>query len=251
MKRTLRFTLLSVLVSLTLLTIAAVGISGFWNTYRTANDLTEQLLEQTAARVDRRIVELVQIGERQVAIYKHRFRNGLLSPNDPSPLGAYWFEIVEAIPIVNGMFYARESDGRTLAVIEPPDGRPTTIREYIPEPGGLRMWTYSAAANLQKSQFPWEVSICQILGQLASPAGGLPAARTPPAADITSRLLHYDMRQQLGYQMAKKGGQAAWSETYFFLDDHGVPSYPGVSHVTPLYGPGGKLEGVLGVNFNL
>ena len=59
MRLTLRATVLSILLTLLLGSMAALGYSSYRNARFTADDLTSQVLEQTALRVDQQINHLL------------------------------------------------------------------------------------------------------------------------------------------------------------------------------------------------
>ena len=74
MKRSLRITLLSILLSLTFFTVLGVGVSAYYNLHHSAEDLKDEILKQSAARVEQRVEELVRVARRQTAMVFSRCR---------------------------------------------------------------------------------------------------------------------------------------------------------------------------------
>ena len=82
MKRTLRVTLLTILLSLTVLTISLLGYSGYANTHATAQQLSAKIIEQTSTAIDHRIDDLIYTATRQCNLSRHLLEHGLLAAND-------------------------------------------------------------------------------------------------------------------------------------------------------------------------
>ncbi len=221
MKRSLRVTLLSILLSLTLFTVLAVGVTGYFNMRSSAHELTDELFEQMGAHVDQHVEDVVRTAHRQSGILQHLFKSGLLDPGDFPRLAGYAHEVVDSIPMLSGVYFIR-ADGVAIFVMRSPETNRITVREVHPSADG-------------KS---WLLHTSTIQEFRARPAYSAPA------------LASFDMRTLPSFTTARQAGHPAWTETYLFFGERGTLSYPGLSHATPIYNPDKSLRGVLGIGFN-
>src|SRR5262245_18205310 len=116
MKYSLRVTLLTILLGLTLLTVGVLGFSTYVNTRDTAQDLSRQILEQTSRRIDHEIEDIARTAWHQSDIYAQMLRTGLVHADDFTHLAVYSYQLVDLIEEVSGFFYVRESDGKAFYV---------------------------------------------------------------------------------------------------------------------------------------
>src|SRR5436309_1262533 len=98
--RTLRLTLLTILLSLTLLAVLLMGLSSLYHMRNTADDLSRKLLAQTSERIDHRIDDLVHTATSQGDVNLHLFKSdlfkaGQLSPDDFDRMASYWSEVLQ------------------------------------------------------------------------------------------------------------------------------------------------------------
>src|SRR5438067_12896909 len=107
MKRSLRVTLFSILLSLTLFTILTVGLSGYFNMRSTAHELTAELLQQMGGHVDQHVEDVVNTAHRQSGIMQHLFSSGLLDMSDQARVAGYWHELVDSIELLSGIHFIR------------------------------------------------------------------------------------------------------------------------------------------------
>src|SRR5437763_15241724 len=129
--RTLRVRLLTILLYLTLLTVLGMGVSGYLHVRSTADDLTRKLLDQTSARIDHRIDDLVHTATSQGDINLHLLKAGQLSPADFDRMAGYWSEVLQVRRNMSNIFLTLEADGTSLLVANLP-GRGLTIQEQRP-----------------------------------------------------------------------------------------------------------------------
>src|SRR5262245_58835988 len=143
MKRTLRVKLLSILLGITLVTVLGVGLSGYLNLRHAADELRNEVLEQSAARVVQRVEEAVRLARRQTAIVQHMFNDQVLDPRDFTELGDYWYGVISSDKI-SGLYLTRP-DGSALIVRRSPQTKYVTIREIrrTTQDDGWEMHTYS------------------------------------------------------------------------------------------------------------
>src|SRR5262245_33039790 len=81
-RRTLRVTLLTILLSLTVLTVFSVGVSGYWHMRRSVEDLSQKVLVSTSAGIDHRVDDLVHTATSQGDLNLHLLRAGQFAPDD-------------------------------------------------------------------------------------------------------------------------------------------------------------------------
>jgi adenylate cyclase len=222
MKLTLRVTLLSILLLLLGFTVAGLGLSSYWNARSAADDLSRQILEQTALRIDCQINELLLTANRQGDLHRRLLESGLFSSNDFSKLAPYWLEQMKvhsrlvrlslAVEAEGEWCYVRRVHGQELAIGELRRNHQTgklELREYHPE------------------QYPRESFFCD-LDQDAE-----------------------DPRARPWYKAARSSGRQSWSETYVLSGVEGTADVPGVSCATPVRQGDGSLLGVLTASFSL
>src|SRR4051812_31620158 len=78
MKRSLRVTLLTVLLGLTTLTAGGIGLVAYVDARDTATDLTKQTLRETSKRIEHQVDGLVGIARRQVVLDQELLEMGFL-----------------------------------------------------------------------------------------------------------------------------------------------------------------------------
>src|SRR5438552_361166 len=120
MKRSLRVTLLSILLSLTLFTVLAVGVSGYFNMRSSAHELTDKLLAQMGAHVDQHVEDVVKTAHRQSTILQHLYKTGLLDPGDFKNFAGFAHEVVDSISMLSGIYFIRP-DGVAMFVMRSPE----------------------------------------------------------------------------------------------------------------------------------
>src|SRR5436305_4875095 len=135
MKRSLRVTLLSILLSLTLFTVLVVGISGYLNMRSSAHELTDELLAQMGAHVDQHVEDILNTANRQSGILQHLFKSGLIDPGDHKSLANFAFEMVDSISMLSGIYFIRP-DGVAVFVMRSPETKRITVREVQPAADG-------------------------------------------------------------------------------------------------------------------
>ena len=215
MKRSLRVTLLSILLSLTLFTILIVGLSGYLNSRATAHELTDELLAQMGAHVDQHVADIVRTAHRQSSIMQHLFGIGQLGPDN---FAAYAHEVVASVPMMSGIYFIRP-DGTGVFVMNSPETRRITVREVRRTADGKG----------------WELRVSTL---------------RDPDRRAEVRPFDIDVRTLPSFTAVKRKKQAAWTDTYLFFGEAGTLSYPGVSYATPINNADGSLRGVLGIGFN-
>ncbi len=222
MKFTLRFTLTSILLALTLFTVASLAYVSYRNARFTADDMSAQILDQTSQRVDARVNSLLLAANTQGDLNRRLIESGQYDPRDFPKLARYWLAVMAAYPRLTRLSVGLEDSGEWSYVRRRPDGRVAV--------GELRRNPAKDKLGL-KDYWP---------------------------EDYPSRPFHVDPdqtdedpRRRAWYVGAREAGRQKWSESYVLFGTEGVADMPGVSCATPFYAPDGSLRGVLTSSFDL
>jgi adenylate cyclase len=220
-----RITLLLSLLILTAFTGAGVGAIGYLSARQTAADLSRQVLDQAALRVDRRIADLVHAAEAQGRLGEKLIGEGrLLRADDFAGLARYWVDVMTVRTELANLYLTLEADGRTVIVTRNRDGT-LAVQELAPsksKPGRMALRSFCPA------DYP----------------AGKPFFEDLARGDL-------DQRGWDWYADAHQAGRPKWTETYMFFNAEGVYDLPGVTYAVPVYGPDKKLVGVIGVDFDV
>ncbi len=218
-----RVTLLTILLGLLALTMSIVGLSSYVSTRAVVNDLSSQILRQTAQRIDRRIESLLDMAADQGRLTRELLRIGQLRATDFRQLVAQWVEVLQVHPELTNLYLTLEADGTTLIVMGGPERRPVVqeIRRN-PQTGKVELRAY------QPQDYPHKDYHFE-----------------PDRKDLEQRTWDW-------YLEARQAGpgRGIWTEAYVFFNDVGTMVAPGVSYATGVYRPDGSLEGVVGVDFD-
>jgi adenylate cyclase len=223
MKLSLRVTLTTILLTVILVTVAALGYSSYRNASFTADDLSEQIFEQTSLRVDHQINDLLFSANTQSDLNKLLLKSGQYDVRDFRRLAAYWLTVMEAQKRLTRLSFGVEATGEWSYVRRRPNGE-LAIGELRKDPKtgqlGERSWG--------PQEYPH----------------GKPYYSNPDQEDQDPRISPW-------YRAAKKSGRQTWSDTYVFFGTEGFADLPGTSCATPVYRKDGSLEGVLSASFDL
>ena len=222
MKLTFRTTLLSILVSLLLATVAVLGGASYFNIRFAAQDLADQILDQTSLRIEEEIDQLLDNAIKPSQLSLKRFNAGHARPNDFVSLIRDWELVIDVHPQLSALFIGLESDGTSAGVSRLNPAGPTVWESGKNLATGLfEIKEYWLADFPEK---PFESSF----------------TKTAP-----------DMRTRPWYELARRLARPAWTETFVFLGVKGRPNVVGVSYATPVYDTGGSLTAVIDADFNL
>jgi len=222
MKFTLRVTLLTILLTLILLTVAALGSNAYRNARFTAEDLSQQILEQTSLRIDDQINDLLYTANKQGLLNQALLQSAQFDSRDFSRLAAYWLEVMKVHTRLTRLSLGLEATGEWFYVRRLLNGK-LAVGELRRNP---------RTDKLELSDY-WPEDY--------------PRRRFAFEADKTNE----DPRTRPWYVAARQAGKQAWSETYIFSGTEGIADVPGVSCATPLYAADGSLQGVLTSSFDL
>lgn len=222
MKITFRATMTTILLTLVLVTVVGLGTVSYLNARFTAEDLSNQILDQTSQRVDVQINSLLLTANAQGSLNRNLLESGQFDPdNKRAALVRYWVEVMKAQPRLTRLSYGRASDGAWIYVRRQPDGE-LAIGELL----------FNSTTKHHELRY--------------YSADGYPGNPSSPLIRDDE-----DPRERSWYKDAKETGQQTWSETYSFFGTHGVADDPGTSCATPVKDGNGDLRGVLTSSFDL
>jgi adenylate cyclase len=222
MKFTFRFTLLAILLTLVIVTVAGLGYSSYWNARSASEDLSTQILEQTSRRIDRQLRDLLFMAAFQGNLNRRLLESGVYPADDFPRLAPYWVQVMETFPRFTRISLGLEASGEWFYVRREPRGGLAI--------GALLRNRHTGALELsvyRPEDYPRQ-----------------PVVGPHPQEDE-------DPRRRDWYIRARRAGRQAWSETYVFFGTQGVPDVPGVSCATPIRRADGTLVGVLTSSFSL
>jgi adenylate cyclase len=223
MKRSLRVTLLTVLLGLTLLTAGVNSFVAYLDSRDTATDITQQVLRETSKRIECQVDDLVGIAGRQVTFNEQLLKMGFLDPDEPAHLIDFWETVLRSYPQLNALYLVRVSDGKNVVIFRLPDAR--VLVQFLQPLGDDRFALYNATVD--------EVRRGQ-MGKLF---------RELTAKEIDARLEPW-------YLQARQANRAVWVDTDRNIDDKRKRNMASVTHACPLRGPQNR-EYVLGLDFYL
>ncbi len=222
MKITFRATLTTILLTLVVVTVGGLGIVSYRNARFTADDLSAQILDQTAQRVDAQINALLLTANAQGRLDRRLLESGQLDAGNFRTLARFWLEVMAAQPRLTRLSFGREDTGEWVYVRRRPDGK-LAVGELLRNPRTDRLEL--------RDYWP---------------------------EDYPTKAFHEDLdkneedpRLRAWYRDARAARRQTWSESYVFFGTEGIADVPGTSCATPVYAPDGSLRGVLTSSFDL
>ncbi len=203
--------------------LPVVGILGFTALFAvrfTAQDLANQLMDQTSSRIDLEIQRIVQQAMIQVQLDKQLIESGDMESDDFAELVRYWEHVLDTQPELSSMFIGVERNGESVGVSRHADG--------------FRVWQL----DQEQPQGPLNLKEFRIREFPNKPF------HTEPNTDFT-------VLDRPWYQIAKKLGHGAWTESYPFLGGRDTPPAMGVTYSEPIFKPDRSLAAVVSVDISL
>jgi adenylate cyclase len=223
MKRSLRVTLLTVLIGLTTLTAGAIGVVSYLDARDTATDLTQQILREASQRIESRVEDLVGIARRQVVLNERLLEMGFLEANSPARLIDFWETVLDAYRDLNALYLTEASDGTSIGIFKVPD---VGVRVQLLRPlGNNRFNLYQVTAEEARRGQQWVL------------------LREGSAEELDTRIEPW-------YRQPREAKRAVWIDTDLNIDDKRGRSMASATHACPLRGPKNR-EYVLGLDFYL
>lgn len=220
-KLSFRTTFLAALLGLVAATSLFIGLSSRRHATFTVLDLSDQLVDQTGARVDEQVQNLVDTAVRAASVSERLIASGVHPSNDFEHLVPYFREVMNVDQSLTGVFVGVESTGESAGVSRL-DGR-------------LSVWqsTFDPKHDVFEERDFWPEQYPGV-AYAFDPDKHVPDIRTRP-----------------WYALARAGRRAAWTDTYPFLGVSGVHGARGVTYASPAYDSSGKLLAVMDVDFDL
>ena len=122
MKFPFHITLLTLLLSLLLLTGAAIGITSYLNTRQTVEDLSQQILGHASIRIDHQINNLLLTALKQCKVSHDLMESPQFSEQDLPKLAANWKAVVKQNPWFRVIGFTRLDTGESWHTLRDADG---------------------------------------------------------------------------------------------------------------------------------
>jgi adenylate cyclase len=222
MKFTLRLTLTTTLVTLIVLTVAALGYNSHRNARFTAEDLSSQILDETSMLVESHIDSLLTQASREGDLNRELLQDGQFDTKNFERLARFWIKVLETHPHISRQSLGLEATGDWSLIRRLPGGKLAI--------GELRL---NARTGKHEMSAYWPDEYPQ------KPFKFLPDANGK------------DPRKEPWYISAKKARRQVWSRAYLFDGIEGIDAVPGVSCSTPLYADNDSLLGVLTSSYDV
>ena len=235
MRFPIRVSITALILAVLVGAVAAVAVSSHRSGTRNAQDLSQQIVEQTLKRIELKTRSLLDTATSQGELGRLTIEAGeLICPDRPSAacfpaLSVYFASTLEAYPELSYFGYALEATGEYCVAERKADGD-IEVREYALDDAGRMGVAYYRMQEGRRElarEEPWE---------------------------------GYDPRVRPFYIPAKAAGRQVWTDTYAFWDTTATTDsdetreIPGVSCVTPAFveGEDGRvLTGVVDTDFDL
>ena len=220
MKIRFRVALLTLLIGMSLATVAAVGLPSYLNARAAARLLAMRILSQTSLRIDQEVGRLLERASDNPDGTAQRIKVGRLREDDFDGLIAEWLVDLEVDPDLSSLFIALESTGESVGVSR--IGTETSIWAARDDP--------KTGKRALKEYYPRDYP------------------HKPYRHDPST--LGPDSRVRPWYTLARDTGHPVWTDAYVFLGVGDVADIYGVTYAVPIYRDG-KLTAVLTADFVL
>ncbi|MDH3380906.1 MAG: cache domain-containing protein, partial [Gammaproteobacteria bacterium] len=217
-RRYLNYVLLAGLLLLQMLTVGGILLSQHFEGRKTIRVHLQQMMTDAIVEIEDNIHAFLALPQSSVVIAQGLFSSGYLDLGRQAELERFFFQQLDAIPQLNGMYYGDEQ-GRFLYVMRAPDPTQGTFHTKI----------------------------------LAVGEGAHPALRISRDASFeelnrwTDLNDAYDPRTRPWYVKAQREKQAVWTDPYVFFTSR----QPGITSAAPVLDADGKLRGVVGVDIEI
>jgi adenylate cyclase len=219
-KRNMRVVMMTAVLTLLTITVVSLGSLSTLNARFAAEDLSKQILQQTALRVDTEINELLLIANSQSDLNHELLKAEKLDTDSFPKWAAYWLKVMKVHRQLDRLAFVKEATGE-MCLVERLDREKLVVIEWRRNPiTGVLEMTRDQPAHHRK----------QVAVQAGKEEGD------PRTADW--------------YREAKVRGRQTWSEAYAI---ESAGDAPWITCATPIYAQNDpkQLLGVLGVSFNL
>jgi adenylate cyclase len=214
--------LVAVTLALLLATIAVIGIVSYISGRDSAEDLANQVLAQTAERIEDQVQGELAVAIRQSVLGHTQMLNGRVDAHDREAVSGYFLDAIGAYPQLSYLSWSLEATGAHVTVERDRDGVLSAV--YLVREPDNRLSYHRYAIG---------------------PGGARTEIESVPDKPEN------DPRPRPYYVAAKQANAPTWTETYRFFTNRGLRTVPGVTRATPVIGPDGVLVGVLSADFDM
>ena len=220
-KVTFRTTLFALLLGVLLTSLISLGISGYIYARFAVSNLGDQVLDQTAARIDQHIQHALDTAEDEAETIAGLFKNSWLDPEDHESVTEYFLEALKARPFLSYLSFGSPT-GKYYHGFRDRSGKLTTLWLVPKESGNNRLLEFLIAENDERE-----------------------VIRDIPKS---IRIVPYERPY---YLTTRDAGKAIWTESYVFQGSGELLDVPGVSRAIPIYSKAQEFQGVLTADFDL
>jgi adenylate cyclase len=221
MRLRFRTVLVTVTLALLLMTVGVIGVTSFLSARSMAEDLSVQILTQTAQRIEEQVRSELDIAIGQSTLDAALLGSGQIDPANKEAVAAYFLAAIRARPQLSYLSWGVDKTGDLVNIERDRDGTLEVTTLTRQPDNRLELRSY----RLRRDGTREEV------------------------ATIPDKPQN-DPRPRPYYVAARDAKAPTWTETYVFLGKGGRLTVPGVTRATPIY-QDGALLGVLTADFDL
>jgi adenylate cyclase len=199
-----RVTLLSLILSVLLTGVLVLGVSSYINARFSLEQLGLQVLAQAAARVEKHVLQSLDIAETEATTINGLITSGWIDPDDHVRMSGYLVEALKARPSLSYLSFGAET-GKYYHVFRDRD-KQLSLLWLLPYPDGSR--------RLQEFMIEED-------GSRTAFRDIYPSRRTPPY-------------ERPYFRAARAAGRPIWTDSYIFLGSGETLDVPGVSRAVPI-----------------
>lgn len=214
----IKITLPLLISLLVLMTFAMLGAITYSRVQRVVSTLAVQNLTQIHERIGERLHDFFEVPERMNHINVEIITQGMLDRSNLRSWLPAFHQQVRAFETVSSILWGDE-DGNAIFVSRYP-GRSEYVYGIGDAATDHNVHEYNLVPDGTVDAEPWVV-------------------------------YPYDPRVRPWYRTAVEAGQSAWSDVYTWVAKKGIDPVLSIAYVTPVFGAGRKLQGVMDVEFSL
>ncbi|MCX5834762.1 MAG: hypothetical protein NTV99_09695, partial [Deltaproteobacteria bacterium] len=221
---TFRVALSTIFIVLLLGTVAMTGILSYYNLHQNADNLSQQVLDQTSSRIELWVKNLLSKANDQNQLNRATLGTIKIGPETFFRLSNYWRRVMETQPYFT-FISARLENGSALSIERMKDGK-LTIRESHIDREKRTLEFYDFWPDNYRERKPYNHK------KIVFASSGTPSGTV-----------------ESWYTKAVKAGHPIWIEARTIRK--GAETVAGVSYAAPFYGPEKELRGVTSIDFDI
>lgn len=215
MKISIKFVLLAALVGLQLIAVSVILLSSYVTSEKAVLKQAQRLMLETAENTIRHSRNFLQPAEAAVELSQRLQRQGVVS--GPA-MEQYFFEQLQAIPQMSGIYYGDERGDFTFV------NRSTDVKN-----AQFRTKFISRSGALPKASFIYRNELFDSI------SSSLNQTET------------FDPRQRPWYKKVRAEDNTVWTDPYIFYSTQ----RPGITVATPVHDGNGGIQGVIGIDIEI